>query len=562
MSTKVLLGILPFWDPQVPPVGISCLKSFVRQHGYAVKTVDFNVDEVFRELYRQYFEILKKYIPENRGRHLYNLGHDVLRNHLMAHLNYEDEEEYIRLVKQVVANTFFSDPDPSQVRELNRIPAEFYRRLGALFLPLLESEKPGVLGLSVYSGTLPASLFAFKLAKEKFPHIKTVMGGGIFSGELSMDNYNFGYFLEKVPYIDKIIVGEGELLFLKLLRGELPGTQRVFTLKDIDNRVLDITAVDIPDFSDFELQYFTVMANYTSRSCPFQCNFCVETVYWGKYRKKRAAQILEELASMYKKYRHQLFLMCDSLLNPVITPLAGEMIKSDFSLYWEGYLRADKEVGNTGNTMLWRRGGFYRARLGVESGSQRILDLMGKKITVEQIKSAVHSLAYAGIKTTTYWVIGYPGETEGDFRMTLSLIEELKDDIYEADCNPFWYFYGGQVNSGEWSEKNRSIPLYPRGFLDMLILQTWILDAQPSREETYKRVNRFIEHLDRLGIPNPYTLDEVYRADRRWENLHKNAVPPLLKFQDRDRYIDECKSAVEYHTMPVNPREDEGDFGF
>jgi radical SAM superfamily enzyme YgiQ (UPF0313 family) len=341
------------------------------------------------------------------------------------------------------------------------------------------------------------------------------MGGGIFSGELTINNNNFKSFLEKVPYIDKIIVGEGEMLFLKLLRGELLQEQRVFTLNDIDREVLDINSNGIPDLSDFDLHYFTVIPNYTSRSCPFQCSFCVETVYWGTYRKKSAEQIVKELTHMYRKHRRQLFMMCDSLLNPVISPLAEAFLKSDLSLYWEGYLRADKEVGDTQKTMLWRRGGFYRARLGVESGSQRILDLMNKKITIQQVKTAVRSLAYAGIKTTTYWVIGYPGETEEEFQKTLDLIEELKDDIYEADCNPFWYFYGGQVNSNEWNKKIKSKPLYPGKFMDMLILQTWVLDTEPSREETYNRVNRFIEHINRLGIPNPYSLEEIYRADER-----------------------------------------------
>ena len=47
---KILLGLLPYWTPLTPPMGISCLKSFLQQHHYEVKTVDLNVKGVFRKI--------------------------------------------------------------------------------------------------------------------------------------------------------------------------------------------------------------------------------------------------------------------------------------------------------------------------------------------------------------------------------------------------------------------------------------------------------------------------------------------------------------------------------
>jgi hypothetical protein len=547
-TKKILLMLLPFWDPQIPPLGISCLKSFIQQNQkeYRVKTIDANIVESFREIHIKYFDTIKRNIPGNKTRHLYNIGYEVLRNHALAHLNSKNKKEYIQLVKSFIFNTLYSAVDDRTVHELERIIADFFIQFRKYFLHILESESPSVLGLSVYSDTLPVSLLAFKLAKEKKPDILTVMGGGIFSSELSLDSENFEFFLKKSPYIDKIIAGEGELLFLKLLRGELPESQRVFTLKDIENRTVPISSPIPPDFSDLDLQHYVQMANYTSRSCPFQCNFCVEKVYWGEYRKKEPKRIVEELNELYKKYGYQLFLMCDSLLNPIITGMSQEFLKSGIPMYWCGYLRADKPVCDTNNTFLWRRGGFYRARLGVESGSQRMLELMKKKTSIQGVKDAVSSLALAGIKTTVMFVIGYPGETEEDFRESLELVEELRDDIYEADCNPFWYFKGGQVNSPGWKDTHKSIPLYPEETRDIIILQAWQLDCPPSRQEKYSRVNRFLEHCNKLGIPNPYSLDQIYHADERWIKLHKNAVPPIITFQSRknvrkSEYIDECR---------------------
>jgi radical SAM superfamily enzyme YgiQ (UPF0313 family) len=153
---------------------------------------------------------------------------------------------------------------------------------------------------------------------------------------------------------------------------------------------------------------------------------------------------------------------------------------------------------------------------------------MRKGITVEQIRGAVTGFALAGIKTTTYWVIGHPGETEEDFQMTLDLVEELKNSIYQAECNPFLYHYAGQNSTDEWKDKRKR--LYPEKAKDMLIFDYWTLDTEPLREKANQRMHRFVNHCNKLGIPNPYSLKESFDADRRWKKLQKFAVPPMDEF--------------------------------
>jgi radical SAM superfamily enzyme YgiQ (UPF0313 family) len=466
------------------------------------------------------------------------------------------------LVKILVYETFYWEVYDHQVYELNRIIAETYVLLEEYLDSLLEREKPAVLGISVFIGTIAASLYAFQLVKKRYPFILTVMGGAVFSGPLSPNSPNLDFFLEKTRnYIDKIIIREGEQLFLKLLQGKLPREQRVFTLSDIDQEVLDLSKVEMMDMSDFKLDYYPFLASYASRSCPFQCQFYSEPVLWGKYRRKNAAQVVSELTTLYRKYGYQLFVMTDVLMNPMVMELARELIKSDLSIYWDTHFRVDEQACNPDNTMLWRRGGLYRVELGVESGSQRILDLMNKKITIAQIKKTLTSLAYAGIKTTTYWVIGYPGETEQDFQRTLDLVEEMKDEIYEAELNPFWCIPGGQVNAHNWEHKSKS--LYPETAKDMLIVQQWILTGEPSREERYQRVNRFTLHCRKLGIPNPYSINEIHLADKRWKQLQPHAVPSLIDFKEKNHYIDENKQLKTINTVTVtHSLSHDGHWGF
>jgi hypothetical protein len=260
--------------------------------------------------------------------------------------------------------------------------------------------------------------------------------------------------------------------------------------------------------------------------------------------------------------------LTDSLLNPVIADLANECLKADITLYWEGWLRVDKQVCSLDNTINWRRGGFYHARLGIESGSPHVLELMGKKIGMDEVRAAISALAYAGIKTTTLWVVGHPGETEEDFQQTLDLIEELRSDIYEAECRPFYYYLTGQVGSdSDWWKNLEKIPLYPASAKDMLLFQTWLLDCHPPREVIYQRMNRFVKHCRDLGVPNPYSMHDIYEADERWKKLHKNAAPPVVEFKNTDSYIDECKQVKKINLVQVRDQPGKGqdeymDFGF
>ncbi|MFC2155235.1 hypothetical protein ACFLRB_01925 [Acidobacteriota bacterium] len=331
---KILLMVLPLWDSLIPPLGMSCLKSFLHSHGYRVKTVDANINKDLKDFCDTYFAALKGFIPFEKRSNFYSLAYDAFADHMMAHLNRKDEEEYAGLVGSIVANTFYYSLTGHQVRKLSRIIADFYAQLEAYLSPLLLKEKPAVLGLTVFSSTLPASLFTFKLAKKIVPGIKTLIKKNVFSNQLAPGSPDLEFFLEKtVDYIDKLFIGEGELLFLKYLRGELPGSQRVYMLKDIEGRTLNIAELPPPDFSDMDLDFYNYLAFYGSRSCPMNCTFCSETIIWGKYRKKTPGQIVNGLKILNETHHSQLFVLCDSLLNPVASNLAKKLVKKELIVY-------------------------------------------------------------------------------------------------------------------------------------------------------------------------------------------------------------------------------------
>ncbi|MCP5108797.1 MAG: radical SAM protein [bacterium] len=560
---NILLAVLPYWAPVLPPVGLGRLKRFLQPHGYNVKVVDLIVKNEALEFYYAYFGVLKECIPEEKRGNFKNIGHDVLRNHMMAHLNYKDENEYVRLMKIVIFKSYYVEVETSYIHRLNEIISTYYKALEEYFLFLLEFEEPGVVGITVYRDTLAPSMFVLKLTREKYPHIKTVIGGGLFADSHMEGSPNFERLLEvTVDYIDKIIIGEGELLFLAYLRGELPDSKRVYTREDIGGGFFDLKDAEPPDFSDLNIRKYSHLPGTVSFSCPYRCSFCNEAQYRGKYRKRDIKEAVGEMVTLYNAVElnnvnsgHQLFFMTDSLMNPIIADMADELIERNTSLYYDGYYKVDDAATNPDNTFRWRKSGLYRVRLGVESGSQKVLNMMQKGITVDQICKTVTNFALAGIKTTTYWVIGHPGETEEDFQKTLDLVEELKNSIYQSECNPFLYHYSGQNSSERWEEKR--MLLYPEKSSDMLVFDFWTLDMEPLREEAYERMHRFVEHCKGLGIPNPYSFKEIFDADKRWEKLQKFAVPPMDKFGVEGDHI---RDNLKERLLAKKTRSDQDDF--
>lgn len=549
---------LPFLTPLIPPMGISCLKSFLQSHGYEIKIVDGMADIELRRVCYQYFDTLESFVPEKKKGHYFNVALDVLYNQFMAHINYIKEKDYIELIKLLVYRNFFMPIDEEQALGLKKIVDNFYLKLEGYLVDLFEKENPTHLGLSVYKGTLAASVFTGRLVKRKYPHIKVVMGGAIFSQDLFPGTPNYEVFLEKESFIEKVFIGESEILFLKYLQGALPGNKKMYTVKDINDQLVVLDSLRVPDYSDFDLSAYPLLPAYTSRGCIYRCSFCAETVFWKSYHRKSAEKVADDLIELSGRYGRNIFVLTDCLINPLVTEFSEELIRRGLKIYWDVYIKVDKRVCEPANTLQWRKGGFYRARLGIESGSQRMLDLINKKISLQEIKAAISSLASVGIKTSTYWIAGHPGETEEDFKQTLVLLEELQDDLYEAECDPFRFFYKGQVDSGVWNEKSL---LYPEDKDNLLLTQTWILDNAPPREVIYERECRFREHCKKLGIPNPYSMGEIREADRRWSQLHKNSVPSLVELNSGHQDLDKIRE-IDHISAVDNSDVEYADFSF
>lgn len=517
MKPSILLVKTPFFSPWTPPLGIAILKSHLERHGYPVTCYDFNVDPELWGTHHKYFKTLQELegISVNDG---YSKLWWILNAHMLAYANGASRDECADVLDRVIP-LYGLKHDRKTVAALLPVVERFYERLGEL-LEEIDLPRYSVVGTSTYSTSLGSSLFFLRRVKELHPEVKTVMGGGIFADDLALGSDNLQTLVEEYPYVDHMVLGEGEVLFHKLVEGEL-AHKRVITISDVNAGGLDMKDVPSPDFSDFDLGSYYHLTIEGARSCPFQCSFCSETIQWGKYRKKPMGDFAEQVVGLAERFGNKSFFMGDSLMNPYIAEFSQELLSRGAPVAYDGYLRADKPVTHRGRVKQWARSGLYRVRLGIESASARVLDMMDKMTTPGVISDVFKSLASAGVRPTTYWIVGFPGETEEDFRETLDFIRENHRYIYELEAHPYYYYPYGQIGSRLYKCES----LYPEEVTRVIKFKVWdIVDGSPTREERYDRLRRISQLASELGLPNIYTMAERYAAEDRWHSMYPLAT--------------------------------------
>jgi radical SAM superfamily enzyme YgiQ (UPF0313 family) len=258
--------------------------------------------------------------------------------------------------------------------------------------------------------------FWSKICKENGVH--TVLGGA----EATF-NPN-----EMLKFFDAVVVGEGENVVEESLTrsGILYGTKPV------------IEYLPFPDYEGFgiakynQLHHRNYMGVLTSRGCPHHCKFCAHTCNF-QYRDLKDA--LEEINLYMSDYKVDYIVFNDNTLNlnkDRFLNICGAM--KDFGLKWSAAIRADKFDKEMAKAA--KGSGCDGFVVGVESFNDNKLKIMGKKITVAQIKSTLNLLHKFNIKYLANVLFGLPGETFEDIMRELQTIPQ-QYNIFPVLVQPF-----------------------------------------------------------------------------------------------------------------------------
>jgi anaerobic magnesium-protoporphyrin IX monomethyl ester cyclase len=326
------------------------------------------------------------------------------------------------------------------------------------FRNLLEEFNPDIVGVSCMTATLSR---AEDLAKEVKNYNKNipVIFGGIHPTSAPQETL-------KEDFIDFITIGEGELTFAELLK-ELEAGGKDFSkiplgisshfseIKGLaykkDGKVIinekrpliqDLDAFPLPARHLFDMDYYTQRWNWprghwlktanlmSSRGCPYSCTYCASKIMFGMtFRAQSVEKTVAEVDHLVEDYGFECMAFSDDTFaidKKRAVEIAREMHKRHPALLFRVQLRAN--TCDEDMIAEFKAANCIQVDIGVESGSERVLKIIDKKITVDQIKKAFAVVKKYGIGSSATFIIGVPGETAEDIEDSRRLAEEIDSD--------------------------------------------------------------------------------------------------------------------------------------
>jgi radical SAM superfamily enzyme YgiQ (UPF0313 family) len=181
-----------------------------------------------------------------------------------------------------------------------------------------------------------------------------------------------------------------------------------------------------------ELRGTSVIA---SRGCPFSCTYCQPTLdqlFGPRLRRRPVAHVMDELRELREVYDLDAFMLEDDTFiahNHWALDFAHQLQASGLDFQWGCNVRADLVVKGPHLMEEMARAGLVQVNMGIESGTQRILDeIYDKRITVEEVKQAVEICNGLGLRIGGYFMLGAPTETLGEVIHTIEYAARLGID--------------------------------------------------------------------------------------------------------------------------------------
>lgn len=311
---------------------------------------------------------------------------------------------------------------------------------------------PDVIGITVWT-TFAAS--AFKIAsicKEWNRDVPVVMGGPHVS-------IKYDEVMKICPDVDFMVRGEGEESFVELARALVRSKEygagsdepsaishELSTIKGISYRwngkivrnperefIQDLDSIPFPA-RDLLLNKDSYNSEdmgllMTSRGCPYNCSFCATSIWQRKTRYRSIDNVIEEIKLIINKYGTRQFTFKDdsfTVNKKRVLQLCDRLIKEKIKINWDCNTRVnlvDEEL-----LRKMKKAGCNSIKVGIETGSERILKLMNKNITLKQCRQAAKLFRKVSIHWTGYFMMGLPSETKEDVYQTLKFMRELKPD--------------------------------------------------------------------------------------------------------------------------------------
>jgi anaerobic magnesium-protoporphyrin IX monomethyl ester cyclase len=304
---------------------------------------------------------------------------------------------------------------------------------------------PHVIGVF---GTSPIHKYikeCITLVRRQFPEAIIIIGGPhatLFPTSFFDDGFNVDYvFRGEAEY--SIVEFTNQLSLYKAVRfpdkieGIVYKQNGTLYIHPVTPKTTDLDSLPFPSYDLLPLERYyetgsdgKAITMMTSRGCPQSCIYCADPVLYGhKFRSRSAKSIVEEMKLLNENYDVTHIVFYDANFNASkkrVKEICKALIDAKLAVTWRARVRADNLDREC--VKLMKAAGCSELSLGVESGSQRVLEILKKKTTKDKIRSAFNLIREYGLWSSGYFMFGVPGETKADAEETIQFAIELDPD--------------------------------------------------------------------------------------------------------------------------------------
>lgn len=491
----------PAWGRDCPPYTMCLLASLVRAAGHQAYLFDLN-----NSLYHTSAQQTRKM--------------------------WDDKDYY----------TFWEDPElvESLLRENEKL-LDFY-------IDKILKTEASIIGFTLHFSSVWASLSLARRLKERDRSRLIVFGGPDCSRQQKGD------YLIQQDCVDIVVHGEGEKpLFTIIDNGKnikdvssLAGCLLFREGRIVDGGYVegnhDLDSLPMPDYTDFSEDIMLRMYRephrldiFDSRGCPTRCHFCSEWQFWGKFRSKSGKKLFAEVTHYINQFPQvNYFYFIGSLINGnmrVLEEFCDLVIQNNLNITWAGQAVIRPEMTQEFLQKM-KKAGCCWIGYGIESGSQRVVDKINKRFSIEVAAQVLEATKKTGISTQANFMFGIPTETREDFAETLTFLKnnsKSMDTILASQSfcviDKGTYLYD---HPDEFGIHGRNHHLY------------WSSDnGENNYVERFKRYEEFCKEALSLGIPE--TSGVLRNKPDKWQLLGDYFVHE----RDYNRAIEHYSQALQ-----------------
>ncbi len=461
MTQRIALVQMPPWDTESPPLALATVASMLRRKHVEIKCFDFN-----------------KALNKEQWKMFYDNGDTFLQDNLL--------------------NLLFPEHYPSFNKKLKDFASKIDCFLDAS-LDKITSFKPDIVAFSICTYAIQTfCLLLSKRIKMLDHNIKIVFGGAMYAQNLNND------LPLKTGFVDEIVPKGEEGKFFEKFEDK--------TNYDFDP--------DIVYFDLFNLkEYNRILPMVWTEGCNMKCKFCVHSVIVGVHKTFDINKIIKQIKFYIKQYGIKRFYLNDSNPNQnpkFLSEVCDRIINERLGISWDCRFYVNPNI-KVDLFKKMAKSGCKNVFIGLESGSQKVLDELNKGFAVDMAKDTIKRLYEHGIKVNVSIVIGSHYENHKDYLETLKVLHEIRKYISSiSHIVPLYYGRGSQfyLEAKKSEQFKADIPEDLKEYAEYF---PYISYPEPTSSKSTIMDRRYLRNVtfdifnsDFKTKRSPLVIDEIY----------------------------------------------------